>query len=225
MGGRQLSDDELVAAIAAITGVEVKDRNRLRAALTHASARKGSATDYQRLEFLGDRVLGLAVAEMVFADYPDAPEGELSLRLNALVNAEALAGIADEAGIPDLIRTSGEVRARASRNQVNLRSDVVEALIAVVYLEGGMEAARAFVRRYWEPRSKLASAARRGLRESMAIAFRAGGVAGMFNMRSIPPASPGRPPGMTRAIGCTMEDVFHSPHVVRRPFSRRDALS
>jgi ribonuclease-3 len=161
MGGGHPGDDEIVDRIAAVTGIRVENRQRLRAALTHASARKGGAADYQRLEFLGDRVLGLAIAEMVFADNPQAPEGELSLRLNALVNAETLAEIADEAGIPDLIRTSGEVRARATRNQINLRSDVMEALIAVVYLEGGMEAARAFIRRYWEPRSKLAGAARR----------------------------------------------------------------
>lgn len=161
------SDDQLVAAIAEITGTRVKDRVRLRAALTHASARKGDAADYQRLEFLGDRVLGLAVAEMIFADYPQAPEGELSLRLNALVNAETLAEIADEAGMPDLIRTSGEVRARASRNQVNLRSDVMEAVIAVLYLEGGMDAARAFIRRFWGPRSRLATAARRDAKTAL----------------------------------------------------------
>ena len=161
------SDDQLVAAIAEITGTRVKDRVRLRAALTHASARKGDAADYQRLEFLGDRVLGLAVAEMIFADYPQAPEGELSLRLNALVNAETLAEIADEAGMPDLIRTSGEVRARASRNQINLRSDVMEAVIAVLYLEGGMDAARPFIQRFWGPRSRLATAARRDAKTTL----------------------------------------------------------
>ncbi|MCG6115726.1 MAG: ribonuclease III [Mesorhizobium sp.] len=165
--GTAPSDAQLIEAIADITGTRVKDRVRLRAALTHASARKGDAADYQRLEFLGDRVLGLAVAEMIFADYPQAPEGELSLRLNALVNAETLAEIADEAGMPDLIRTSGEVRARASRNQVNLRSDVMEALIAVLYLEGGMDAARTFIKRYWEPRSKLAGAARRDAKTAL----------------------------------------------------------
>jgi ribonuclease III len=167
MPGRRPSDGDLVAAIAAITGISVSNRERLRAALTHASARKGDAADYQRLEFLGDRVLGLVVAEMVFSSNPEATEGELSLRLNALVNAEVLAEIADEAGIPDLIRTSGEVKALSGRNQVNLRSDVMEALIAVVYLEGGLDAARAFVRRYWEPRSKLASAARRDAKTAL----------------------------------------------------------
>jgi dsRNA-specific ribonuclease len=116
----------------------------LGAALTHASARQASAVDYQRLEFLGDRVLGLLVAEMLYAEYPEATEGELSLRLNALVNAETLAAIADETGISELIRSSGEVR--AARKQVNVRADVMEALIAVLYLDQGLEAAREFIK-------------------------------------------------------------------------------
>lgn len=161
------SDENLVEAIAGISGTRVRDRKLLRAALTHASARKANTADYQRLEFLGDRVLGLAVAEMVFFENPAASEGELSLRLNALVNAETLASIADEAGIPDLISTSGEVKARAGRNQINLRSDVMEAVIAVLYIEGGMEAARGFVRRWWAPRARLASAARRDAKTAL----------------------------------------------------------
>lgn len=153
------ADADLVAAVEAITGLAFADADLLRRALTHASA--GEGKDYQRLEFLGDRVLGLVVAQMVFEANPGAPEGELSLRLNALVNAETLAGIADEIGLSRLIVAGAELRTLTGRKRVNLRADVMEALIAAVYLEGGLEAARAFVRRYWEGRSKAPTAARR----------------------------------------------------------------
>lgn len=159
--------EELAAAIAEITGFAVTDHELLRYALTHASARGASANDYQRLEFLGDRVLALVVAEMLFKAHGEAPEGELSLRLNALVNAETLAEIADEAGLSDLIRVAGEIRAQSGRKRVNLRADVTEALIAVLYLEGGVEAARQFITRYWEPRSRGARAARRDAKTAL----------------------------------------------------------
>jgi len=153
------NDAELVAAVTNITGFAFGDAARVRRALTHASA--GEGKDYQRLEFLGDRVLGLVVAQMVFEANPGAPEGELSLRLNALVNAETLAEIADEIGLSGLIVAGSEMRTLTGRKRVNLRGDVMEALIAALYLEGGLEPARAFIRRYWEDRSKAPTAARR----------------------------------------------------------------
>jgi ribonuclease III len=161
MAQRVRNDDSRYEALAAITGHAFSNRSLAKDALTHASARGASRIDYQRLEFLGDRVLGLVVAEMLYAAFPDAPEGELSLRLNALVNAEALAGIADETGLGELIRAAADVRALSPRKRVNVRADVVEALIAALYLDGGMEAARNFIRRWWEPRAKAAGAARR----------------------------------------------------------------
>jgi ribonuclease-3 len=106
-------------------------------------------------------VLGLVVAQMVFEANPSAPEGELSLRLNALVNAETLAEIADEVGLSELILAGSELRTMTGRKRVNLRADVMEALIAAVYLEGGLDAARTFIRRHWEGRSKAPTAARR----------------------------------------------------------------
>jgi len=153
------ADTDPVASAEAITGHAFADAALLRRALTHASA--GEGKDYQRLEFLGDRVLGLVVAQMVFEANPGAPEGELSLRLNALVNAETLAEIADEIGLSRLIVAGSELRTLTGRNRVNLRADVMEALIAAVYLEGGLEAARRFISRYWEGRSKAPTAARR----------------------------------------------------------------
>ncbi len=159
MAVKSSADADLVASVEAITGLAFTDAGLLRRALTHASA--GEGKDYQRLEFLGDRVLGLVVAQMVFEANPRAPEGELSLRLNALVNAETLAEIADEIGLSRLIVAGSELRTLTGRKRVNLRADVMEALIAAVYLEGGLEAARAFIGRYWEGRSKAPTAARR----------------------------------------------------------------
>ncbi|RIK88669.1 MAG: ribonuclease III [Hyphomicrobiales bacterium] len=159
MAAKPQSDADLSAAVEAIAGLTFADTALLRRALTHASA--GEGKDYQRLEFLGDRVLGLVVAQMVFEANPRAPEGELSLRLNALVNAETLAEIADEIGLSGLIVAGSELRTLTGRKRVNLRADVMEALIAALYLEGGLEAAQRFIRRYWEGRSKAPTAARR----------------------------------------------------------------
>lgn len=158
---KQLAEVERFVALEETTGHSFRDRSLADGALTHASVRGASRNDYQRLEFLGDRVLGLVVADMLYTDFPDAPEGELSVRLNALVNAEVLAEIADEAGISDLIRSGSDVRALSPRNRVNLRADAVEALIAALYVDGGLEAARAFIHRWWKPRGSAAATPRR----------------------------------------------------------------
>ncbi|WP_292893469.1 MULTISPECIES: ribonuclease III [unclassified Nitratireductor] len=152
---------ELVKAVAGCTGFDFKNAALVEEAMTHASARGRSGVDYQRLEFLGDRVLGLAVAELLYESFPKAPEGELSVRLNALVNAETLAEVADDMKISPLIRMGSDLRSAATRKQINLRADVMEALIAVVYLEGGIDAARSFVRNHWRTRAQAEGADRR----------------------------------------------------------------
>ena len=161
MPKRHLSGTALVEAVLQRTGHAFADVALVEAALTHASARRGSGTDYQRLEFLGDRVLGLIVAEMLYAAFPAATEGELSLRLNALVNAEALARVADEIELGELILAGAEVRQLSPRKRVNVRADIVEALIAALYLDGGFDAARSFVRRCLEPAAMSSEMARR----------------------------------------------------------------
>lgn len=158
---KQQELDERFERLTEATGHVFRDRFLAEGALTHASARGASRIQYQRLEFLGDRVLGIVVADMLYRDFPEAPEGELSVRLNALVNAEVLADIADEAGISELIRSGSDVRALSSRNRVNLRADAMEALIAAIFLDGGLDAARAFIHRWWKPRGSAPSAPRR----------------------------------------------------------------
>lgn len=127
-------------------GYRFSDRELLKRALTHASATP--ALSNERLEFLGDRVLGLVVAETLHARHAGESEGELTVRFHALVRAEACARAAEAAGLTEYIKLAGtgfdSVRARAA-----ILSDVCEAVIAAIYLDGGMTAARAFIARFW----------------------------------------------------------------------------
>ncbi len=131
-------------------------------ALTHASALRKSRDNYQyeRLEFLGDRVLGLVISELLFETFPEAEEGELSLRLNALVSGKTCALIADEIGLHEFIRTGTDVKHLKSKRMQGVRGDVMEALIAAVYLDGGLDAAGTTIRKLWQDRLFLADAAR-----------------------------------------------------------------
>ncbi|MBC8131060.1 MAG: ribonuclease III [Rhizobiaceae bacterium] len=134
-------------------GLIVSDRARLERALTHSSLRGGQAahagSSYERLEFLGDRVLGLVIAEKLFEMFPNASEGEMSLRLNTLVSAEACAEIADDIGLGEFIRHGGDVKKVKGEQTRNIRADVVESLIAAIYLGNGLDAARDFIHRFW----------------------------------------------------------------------------
>lgn len=156
-----VSDRQRIKILQEKTGHTFTDHARLERALTYSSARPQSGSNYERLEFLGDRVLGLIIADMLFSAFPDAPEGELSVRLNSLVSAEGCASVADEIGLGDLIETGSDIKSLNDKRLLNVRADVIEALIATIYLDGGLEAARGFVLKYWEPRSKVSDAARR----------------------------------------------------------------
>nr|WP_116002865.1 ribonuclease III [Consotaella salsifontis] len=149
-------------------GITVSNKARLERALTHASLKAGStAKNYERLEFLGDRVLGLVIAERLFEMFPHAAEGDLSLRLNSLVSADACADIAEEIGLADFIRHGGDVKRIKGSQSKNIRADVVEALIAAIYLDGGLDAARDFIERFWKSRLAGSSAARRDAKTAL----------------------------------------------------------
>ena len=115
-------------------------------ALTHAGAAKARTGSYQRLEFLGDRVLGVAVAAMLFAAFPAADEGELSRRLADLVRRESCAIVAEGWGVAAHIRLGPGERASAALRAAIL-GDICESVIGAVFLDGGFEAARALVER------------------------------------------------------------------------------
>lgn len=134
-------------------GYVFTDKELLARALTHVSA---SGPSYQRLEFLGDRVLGLCVAEMLYGAHPKATEGELSRRLSDLVRRETCAEVATvwEVG-PHLKLGGGEVQSGGRRNKAIL-ADACEAILGAVFLDGGYAAAKALVERAFAVRLKAA---------------------------------------------------------------------
>ncbi|KKX34447.1 ribonuclease III [Rhizobium sp. LC145] len=160
MKAKALSEEERAQLEVAI-GHEFVDKHWLDRALTHASTGSAKGANYERLEFLGDRVLGLCVAELLFRTFRTAAEGELSVRLNQLVSAESCADVADELHLHRFIRTGADVKKLTGKRMMNVRADVVESLIAALYLDGGLEAARAFILRYWQARAARADGARR----------------------------------------------------------------
>lgn len=118
----------------------------LRAALTHVSASPQRPESYERLEFLGDRVLGLAVAHMLYESFPDVSEGDLSRRLAALVRKESCALVAETWGVGPHIRLGeGEAQTGGRRKRAIL-GDVCEAIIGAVFLDAGAAAAENVVR-------------------------------------------------------------------------------
>ena len=137
-------------------GHRFADRGLLLRALTHTSAVAAAAESYQRLEFLGDRVLGMTVAGMVYDAFPQADEGELARRLNALVKRETCADVARELGLGQAIRLgSGEAQS-GGRAKAAILADVMEAVIAAIHLDAGFDTARAFVERLWNERMRTA---------------------------------------------------------------------
>lgn len=124
-------------------------------ALTHPSAvrRRGIARrGYERLEFLGDRVLGLIVAELLWRRFPNEAEGELTRRHTHLVRREALAEVAQVVGLGQRLIVSAGEDAAGVRENDSVLADVCEAVIAALYLDGGLAAARRFVEQRWEAR-------------------------------------------------------------------------
>lgn len=121
-------------------------------ALTHPSASSPSRPDYQRLEFLGDRVLNLVIAEALLQRWPNEAEGLLASRLNALVRKETCAEIAEEIGVGDHLRLDRAEARTGGRKRVTNLGDAMEAVIGAVYLDSGIEAARDMVLYFWRPR-------------------------------------------------------------------------
>ncbi len=160
MKSKTLSAEER-ERLEATLGYAFSEKQWLDRALTHASTGLAKGANYERLEFLGDRVLGLCVAELLFTTFRNAPEGELSVRLNQLVSAESCASVADELELHRFIRTGADVKKLTGKRMMNVRADVVESLIAALYLDGGLEAARTFILKHWEGRAIRADGARR----------------------------------------------------------------
>jgi ribonuclease III len=125
-------------------------------ALTHGSTGK---PDYQRLEFLGDRILGLVISDMLYHHFPDEAEGRLSHRLNALVSGTACAEIARQIGLAPYIRLGKQARDDGAQQSDNVLGDVMEALIGALYLDHGLSAARSLIETNWRPLLETANGA------------------------------------------------------------------
>ena len=134
-------------------GHKFRDKALLRQALTHSSARDTRAAgDNERLEFLGDRVLGLAIAELLCEMNPDAREGDLARLFNALVQRGACAEVAIEIQLGDHLVLSGSERTNGGRAKASILADACEAVLGAVFLDAGFLVTRKVVRKLWLPR-------------------------------------------------------------------------
>jgi ribonuclease-3 len=142
---------EAIASLETRIGYAFRDRELLERALTHASVGEGSrrVRDNERLEFLGDRVLGLLAAEHVTNSYPLVREGQLNTKLVALVNKGACARVARRVGLGPALRLAPGESKTGGREKDTILGDACEALLGAVYLDGGMEAARGLFAREW----------------------------------------------------------------------------
>lgn len=147
----------LVSGLEARIGYRFKDLSLIDCALTHISAMSGPRNpvgSYQRLEFLGDHVLGLAVSDMLFKGFPKANEGELSRRLADLVRKETCADVARAIDLGPAIKLGTSEAKAGGRERVAILGDVCEALIGAVHLDGGYPEAAALIERLWTERMR-----------------------------------------------------------------------
>ena len=146
------SRQEAVAALQARLGHTFADPDLLERALTHASVGGGSpgrASDYEVLEFIGDRVIGLLAAERLADLHPMAAEGELSVRLHGLVSGQACARVARRLDMGPALRLAGGETKMGGREKDSILGDACEAVMAAVYRDGGLDAARAVFLSAW----------------------------------------------------------------------------
>jgi ribonuclease-3 len=146
------------AAIEARIGHTFADPSLLATAFTHVSALKSArrrGDSYQRLEFLGDHVLGLIVSDMLYRTFPKANEGELSKRLADLVRKETCADVAKSLGLLEDIKLGAVGAGAGARLRTSVIGDICEAVIGAVFLDGGYPAAAQFVQRNWEERMRI----------------------------------------------------------------------
>lgn len=129
-------------------GHEPTDIGLFERALTHSSVGKDS---YERLEFLGDRVVGLVIARLLYERFDKEPEGKLSRRYNVLVSRETCAEVGRGIGLPSLIRLGKQAREDGANQSDNVVGDAVEALMGALLIDGGLDKAEAFIRKTWAP--------------------------------------------------------------------------
>lgn len=145
-----------VEKLEARLGYQFEDRTLAMRAMRHSSYGDGQSigSNNERLEFLGDRVLGLLTARALF-DYSSEPEGTLARRLNALVRKEMCAKVALKIGLGECLLMSASEEKQGGREKTSILGDACEALIAAIYLDGGMSAVQSFYATHWMPELKV----------------------------------------------------------------------
>jgi len=145
-------DQKALQQIARKLHIDVDDYALLQQALTHRSylGEAGEALSNERLEFLGDSVLGIVVAEYLYTQFPDRSEGDLAKAKAVAVSEPVLAESAKKLGLPEMIQMSTGEEASGGRRRLSILADAFEALVAVIYLDCGMDAARQFILRALE---------------------------------------------------------------------------
>ncbi len=128
---------------------QFKNNRLLEEALTHASARKSSKVNNERLEFLGDRVLGLVIAEELLRKNPNSTEGEIATYYNSLVKKETCSFIAKEIGLENLLTLGKSVRRTNDRQKDKILGNAIEALIGAIFLDAGFEISKQLVLKVW----------------------------------------------------------------------------
>lgn len=137
-----------LAQLGARLGYQFKDTDLLHQALTHGSSSR-RAKDYERLEFLGDRVLSLVIADALFHQHSKEKEGKLAARHSAVVRGEVCAAVGEAIGLADFIKVGDTEKKSGVHRMKSVLGDAVEALIGAIYIDGGLEPARNIVLRYW----------------------------------------------------------------------------
>lgn len=130
-------------------GYVFQDNELLHQALTHGSSGR-KAKDYERLEFLGDRVLSLVIADQLYHRHRKEKEGKLSARLSAIVRGEVCAAVGEAMGLHDHIKVGDTEKKTGVHRMKSVLGDVVEAVIGAIYIDGGLEAARAVILHFWQ---------------------------------------------------------------------------
>lgn len=144
-------DLDPLSLLETILGYEFSRPELLRRAVTHASAATEAWNAYERLEFLGDRVLGLMVAEQLLGRFPREREGEIARRHVQLVRKETLAEVSRRLGVGQFLLLSRGEEEAGSRDSESILADVMEAILAALYLDGGLEPVRRFICEHWTP--------------------------------------------------------------------------
>jgi ribonuclease III len=149
-------------------GYKFSDLCLLQEALTHSSARAGAGSgDNERLEFLGDRVLGLVIAELLIEAHTEAREGDLARLFNKLVRRETCASVAAALGLGEHLHLSEGEDGSGGRAKVSILADACEAVLGAIYRDGGLEAARKLVREAWAGQTGLEMEARRDAKTAL----------------------------------------------------------